>query len=459
MKKEFDKKNLLTKGVIILLCLFFVGGIAWGANSVLELEGVYDPYIPAQSLSPFPDTAEKAVAYINSAIAAAEMNKIKLTASQDFSIGDEPGDVSGNNELTVKSAEYLREDIQDCVKEGFEEKTADYGEGFSGLLLPLELNSSDVAQYSCEDTYFECPICANKQEEDKLPCKECDGTLPLIKKLHDEYTITFELSQLSPGIKKYFDIVDDNFIDGMIAEKSGAWFDCTAPEKNNVRYIIVAKINRLTDRLISLELKKEAEVKATLSFKGEYAFLSQAEIGLAAASVEKYEFSWPGITLSEHEVSIDPGKTETLSAALNCDDPTAYTVKWSTSDESVASVDTGGTVKATRHRGKVTITAEFVFNSVTYTDTCEVYVKDSVESIDISKRSLELKPGESFRIEASVSPKKATVQTVTWYTSDEAVATVDGNGNVTAVGEGTADVFAVSDDGKFKATCKVEVAM
>ena len=56
-----------------------------------------------------------------------------------------------------------------------------------------------------------------------------------------------------------------------------------------------------------------------------------------------------------------------------------------------------------------------------------------------------------------MSPKKATVQTVKWYSEDESIATVDANGVVTAVSSGEVKIYALSDDEFYKSTCEVRV--
>ena len=53
--------------------------------------------------------------------------------------------------------------------------------------------------------------------------------------------------------------------------------------------------------------------------------------------------------------------------------------------------------------------------------------------------------------------KKPTVRTVSWFTTDENVATVDENGTVTAVGPGKATVYALSDDMYYRSSCEVTV--
>lgn len=61
--------------------------------------------------------------------------------------------------------------------------------------------------------------------------------------------------------------------------------------------------------------------------------------------------------------------------------------------------------------------------------------------------------GETFALEAEISPEHSAI---TWETSKPAIATVDGNGNITAINEGTAEISATS--GETSATCLVTVA-
>ena len=57
----------------------------------------------------------------------------------------------------------------------------------------------------------------------------------------------------------------------------------------------------------------------------------------------------------------------------------------------------------------------------------------------------------------ATGPCTTAAKTVKWYSDNEDVAAVDQNGTITAKRVGTVDIYAVSDDGYFKATCHVEV--
>ena len=79
----------------------------------------------------------------------------------------------------------------------------------------------------------------------------------------------------------------------------------------------------------------------------------------------------------------------------------------------------------------------------------------AVTSVTLNKTDLSLKEGESETLTATVKPDDATDKTLTWSTSDASVATVDQNGKVTAVKEGTATITAKA--GSKSATCSVGV--
>jgi transglutaminase/protease-like cytokinesis protein 3 len=73
----------------------------------------------------------------------------------------------------------------------------------------------------------------------------------------------------------------------------------------------------------------------------------------------------------------------------------------------------------------------------------------------VSERTLTI--GNSFTLTATVTPANATNQKVSWTSSNEAVATVDASGKVTAVAAGNATITVTTEDGSKKATCTVTV--
>ena len=80
-----------------------------------------------------------------------------------------------------------------------------------------------------------------------------------------------------------------------------------------------------------------------------------------------------------------------------------------------------------------------------------------VSGVSLNKTTLSLVAGTNETLTATVAPTDATNKEVTWSSSNEAVATVDAAGKVTAVVAGTADITATTKDGGKTATCSVTV--
>ena len=81
-----------------------------------------------------------------------------------------------------------------------------------------------------------------------------------------------------------------------------------------------------------------------------------------------------------------------------------------------------------------------------------------VTGVILNKTAATLVVNHSEQLTVSVTPANATDQTVTWTSDNEAVATVDNTGKVTAVGTGQAVITATTKDGSFSASCTVTVA-
>ena len=162
------------------------------------------------------------------------------------------------------------------------------------------------------------------------------------------------------------------------------------------------------------------------------------------------------IILNKESLSLNEGQTEALTATVSPDNADDKTITWSSSNESVATVDETGKVTAIS-KGIATIKAEAINGGGT-TATCSVKVIRLVSSIMLDKPSIVIYNGKSETITASVSPSTASNKGVTWTSSNTSVATVSTNGEVTGVARGTAKIIATAEDGSgVSASCSVEV--
>ena len=165
------------------------------------------------------------------------------------------------------------------------------------------------------------------------------------------------------------------------------------------------------------------------------------------------------IKLSDTNITLETGKTTTVTATVLPLDANDQTVSWSSSDTSVATVSSTGTITAVKAGNAViTCTANGGDN---VTAICAVTVKDPVvlvNSITLSKTNAELETGDTYELKATVLPSTATNKSVSWTTSDETKAIVSTNGVVTALAEGTVEIKCMANDGSgISASCTFNI--
>jgi len=160
-----------------------------------------------------------------------------------------------------------------------------------------------------------------------------------------------------------------------------------------------------------------------------------------------------GITISPSTLEMNSGTTAQLMATLS-PEGSFGSVTWTSSNESVATVDANGVVTAVAG-GTCTITA--TAGGSLKKATCSVTVKQLVTSIVLSQTTAVLELDGFVRLTATVLPENATNKNVVWSSSNEDVAPVR-NGRVDAYGYGTAIITCEAADGSgVKATCRVNV--
>ena len=155
-----------------------------------------------------------------------------------------------------------------------------------------------------------------------------------------------------------------------------------------------------------------------------------------------------------NSISLYCGENYTMQPTIT-DSRADYPISWTSSNTSVVTVDNGGKLTAIGI-GTTTITCT-AHNGVSA--QCEVTVNPVlVSGITLNETEAELTVGEKLQLEATIAPTNATDKTVTWSSTNEAVAVVSENGLVTAVGSGSCLIKATANDGSGKtASCLVTV--
>lgn len=173
------------------------------------------------------------------------------------------------------------------------------------------------------------------------------------------------------------------------------------------------------------------------------------------------------VTVNEKNISLAVGYSHTLSYKTSPPTATELNLNFSSSDTSVATVDSSGVIRGIK-AGTAIIT---IYNNSGVSDTSYVTVYKKGEStvvqgepvrttnyprsVNISNTSLNLTIGSTGQLSATIVPIDATNQ-LSWSSSNNSVATVDQNGLVSANGIGSADII-VKTVNNLTAICHVTV--
>lgn len=142
-------------------------------------------------------------------------------------------------------------------------------------------------------------------------------------------------------------------------------------------------------------------------------------------------------------ISVEVGESKQLSPEVlpaNAE----YTLTWSISDNSVASISNNGllTGKSVGY-ADLKVKAD---NGVYTMSRISVY-KPSATSVSVSPSTLSLKEGDSYSLSAIVYPSNAS-NALTWSSSNISVAKVSSTGRVNAIGSGSCMIKAITENGK-----------
>lgn len=161
-----------------------------------------------------------------------------------------------------------------------------------------------------------------------------------------------------------------------------------------------------------------------------------------------------GISLDRDKATIFEEDELFLTATVSPDDASDPFVSWNSSDTDVATVREG-TVKAVG-LGTAVITAKAGEQAA----TCVVTVSKRtvhVTSIALDKTNLSLTVGDAATLVATVLPQDAADRSVIWESTNHSIATVDAEGNVSAISAGAVTITATTTDGGLLAGCEVTV--
>lgn len=158
--------------------------------------------------------------------------------------------------------------------------------------------------------------------------------------------------------------------------------------------------------------------------------------------------------VGDKTVTMGLNQTRQLQVKITPSDTTNKNVQWTSSNNSVATVDSNGVVTS-KNSGSTIITAT-THNGLKTEFFIEV--ETPVTNITLNSNEINLNTGGTFKLDATVNPSNASNKNIKWISANESIATVDKSGNVIADVAGITYISAVSADGKVVATCTVNVS-
>ena len=162
------------------------------------------------------------------------------------------------------------------------------------------------------------------------------------------------------------------------------------------------------------------------------------------------------INVASGQKTIAAGKTFQLVAWPQPSDANDKAVTWTSSNTAVATVSSTGLVTAIKN-GTANITVKT--HDGGFTKTCKITVGVPVTSVKINTTAKTISKGATFQLAAWPQPTNASNKTVTWSSSNTAVATVSSSGLVKGVNGGSAKITVKTNDGGKTAACTFTVTV
>ncbi len=150
------------------------------------------------------------------------------------------------------------------------------------------------------------------------------------------------------------------------------------------------------------------------------------------------------IEINGGDLIVNIGEQPVINVTVRPDDATVKDIIYSSDNENVVTIDKNGRI-STVGEGKAVISVSSK-DDPTKSDTITVTVKNPVTDIEVDKNDIVINKGENETITVTVNPNNATNKEVEFSSTNENIVTVNKDGKITAVGEGTAIITVKSKD-------------
>lgn len=205
------------------------------------------------------------------------------------------------------------------------------------------------------------------------------------------------------------------------------------------------KISMKGDEINATYYLSSPEKKDTLTYKLSYT------TGKDAVKVK-------GISIDPKEKGLIIGEEFILTPIIYPEDASIKDVTWKSSNESIATIDESGKVKAI-NKGECTITAITKDGGFESTSKIKVTSEYEVNGIYFTEQEQTIKIvlGANYKLNAIITPATALNKNIKWRSSDNNIVSVDKDGIVTGNSIGDAIITAETEEGGYKAYCYISI--
>lgn len=422
-EKKLNVRSIILVTVILPVLVILVSSIAivFTAKTV-QPGSVFTPPDNGENAYLAPETEEEALDTFSALLKNAAESGILKYSGKTFA---ELRDITAKNEAVGKLFSQISGSFNSRLEGFYEEKAIKYGEDASFIisLLPESIPDSFTSEENGDTAVL---------------------TLTYSKVYENMYFSGADKTALTMFMKEnesVFSSSGESLVPGDVTYK--------------------LTLNKKDESIISLEISRPYSFSAVITFINTLSQIGSTSLEITPVFSERYDFSYAGIEIENDVLTLTENGYDTLpvtpftESELSEDE---FSLKFSSSDPAVATVDENGQVTAIALSDKpVTVSVELSYLGKVFSDSCLVYVVKAVEKVNISEREITLKKGESKALTAEIVPDDATVKTVFFHSSDTDIAAVDNSGAVTAKNTGTAVITAYSEQGFISSECTVTV--
>jgi uncharacterized protein YjdB len=269
-----------------------------------------------------------------------------------------------------------------------------------------------------------------------------------------------QLNNLADGYDKVIARAYDTHWYAFVAPATGAYVVSTSSEIDTTGYLLDANgLEVATSDDAFPPYERNFRMEANLTAGATYLLRISAKGDMTGAYhlfvLEPNEGApeLTALSVSQAELEMRSGDVKQLTASAQPDGAQAD-VSWVSTDQTVAKVTQQGEIIAVAP-GQCDVIA---YSGQRAKASCRVTVQSiPLQEVHFELDQLELPKNQTAQLQYAVMPQDASDQRMAFLSSDEAVATVDDDGVVTAVGEGRAQITLTSADGGHQSSLTVTV--